>query len=477
MKSSETSGADSQSASAFTDTRKVFSPSFKTNGNWSPESWRSYPIRQLPDYENKDELHKAYEELQSLPPLVNSWEIDGLKAQLAKASRGEMFLLQGGDCAETFANCNDRHIVKLLKVLLQMSFIMIHEMNISVVRVGRIAGQYAKPRSKAMERIGDLEYPIYRGDLVNSFDVDSEARRPDPRRLIEAYHKSGLTLNFIRGLTDGRGFADLHHPEYWELDFMRKNKYYHEYANMVNSITNAIRFMEGIMPSQLPMLQQVEMFTSHEALNLYYDAAQTRRSPHKEGWYNMSTHMPWIGNRTRNIEEAHVEYFRGIKNPVGIKVGPPYDLDEIVELAKLLNPDNEEGKITLITRFGDKHVEEGLPALIDKIERRGLKVLWSGDPMHGNTFSTESGLKTRDFDAILSEIKKTFEIHRDAGSILGGVHLEMTGDDVTECVGGANGLNASGLSTNYQSYCDPRLNYEQSLELAFLISREWKKMH
>ncbi len=443
--------------------------------SWTPQSWRGYPISQLPEYPDKDALENAYTKLGTYPPLVTSWEIDALKDKLARASRGEMFLLQGGDCAETFDHCTDSHIVKLLKVLLQMSFIMIHEMNIIVVRVGRIAGQYAKPRSKAHERIGALEYPIYRGDLVNAFDVDTELRVPDPNRLVEAYHKSGLTLNFIRSLTEGGGFADLHHPEYWELDFMRNNPYYEEYANMVNSITNAIRFMEGLMPSQLPSLRQVEMFTSHEALNLYYDSAQTRRSPHKSGWYNMSTHMPWIGNRTRDPGEAHVEYFRGIKNPVGIKVGPPCDADDIASLVKILNPGNEPGKVTLITRYGDAEIEKGLPVLIDKIEGQGLKVLWSADPMHGNTYATEDGTKTRDFENILGEIKKTFAIHNERNTILGGVHLEMTGEDVTECVGGANGLNAGGLSSNYQSYCDPRLNYEQSLEMAFLISKLWKE--
>ncbi|MCC5933869.1 MAG: 3-deoxy-7-phosphoheptulonate synthase [Balneolales bacterium] len=442
--------------------------------DWSPLSWQNFPVRQLPDYPDQQALESAFADLKKLPPLVNSWEIDALKAKLAKASRGEMFLLQGGDCAETFEHCNSSHIVKLLKVLLQMSFIMVHEMNIGVIRLGRIAGQYAKPRSKPTERVDDIDYPIYRGDLVNGYEADAELRKPSAQRLVEAYHKSGLTLNFIRSLTEGGGFADLHHPEYWELNFMKNNKFYDEYAKMVSSITNAIRFMEGILPTELVNLRQVEMFTSHEALNLYYDSAQTRRSPHKDGWYNMSTHLPWIGNRTRDPKEAHVEYFRGLKNPIGIKVGPPYDIDEIADLVQLLNPSNEEGKITLITRFGSKIVETELPKLIDKIEGRGLKVLWSADPMHGNTFATESGIKTRAFDDIMDEIRKSFAVHRQMGSILGGVHLEMTGEDVTECVGGANGLNAQGLSTNYQSYCDPRLNYEQSLELAFMISREWK---
>ncbi|MCH8567384.1 MAG: 3-deoxy-7-phosphoheptulonate synthase [Balneolales bacterium] len=444
--------------------------------SWTPESWRTFPIRQLPDYPNTEALEKAYNQLQTYPPLVTTWEIDALKKKLAKAAKGESFLLQGGDCAETFEDCNSPHIVKLLKVLLQMSFIMVHEMNISVVRVGRIAGQYAKPRSKASERIGDLDYPIYRGDLVNGYEVDADIRVPDPQRLVEAYHKSGLTLNFIRALTEGGGFADLHHPEYWELDFMSNNQYYEEYANLVKSITNAVKFMEGVLPSELTSLRQVEMFTSHEALNLYYDSAQTRQTPHKTGWYNLSTHMPWIGNRTRDINEAHVEYFRGIKNPVGIKVGPPFDADEICDLIQVLNPSNEEGKIVMITRFGNANVEHGLPGLIEKVTRRGFNVLWSADPMHGNTFSTGNGIKTRAFDDILSEIRKSFSIHRDMGTILGGVHLELTGENVTECVGGANGLQEKGLDQNYRTFCDPRLNYEQSLELAFMTSREWKRL-
>lgn len=441
---------------------------------WTPQSWRSFPIKQMPEYPDKKGLETAYNQLKDYPPLVSSWEIEELKSKLAKAARGESFLLQGGDCAETFADCNSPHIVKLLKVLLQMSFIMLHEMNISIVRVGRIAGQYAKPRSNSSERIGSMEYPIYRGDIVNSFETEVRGRIPNPERLIEAYHKSGLTLNFIRALTEGGGFADLHHPEYWELDFMQNNPYYNEYESMVKSITNAIRFMEGILPSELITLRQVDFYISHEALNLYYDSAQTRKVPHKTGYYNLSTHMPWIGNRTRALNEAHVEYCRGIENPVGIKVGPPYDIKEIIEVIRAINPNNEDGKIVLITRFGQERVSTELPSVIEAVEQENLNVLWSCDPMHGNTFATDEGIKTRDFNAILSDIKQTFSVHRDMKTNLGGVHLEMTGEDVTECVGGANGLNANGLKSNYRSFCDPRLNYEQSLEMAFLISKEWK---
>jgi 3-deoxy-7-phosphoheptulonate synthase len=441
---------------------------------WSPQSWRNFKINQLPEYPDRELLEKCYDDLKMFPPLVSSWEIEGLKEKLAKAEKGEAFLLQGGDCAETFADCNSPHIVKLLKVLLQMSFIMLHEMNIGVIRVGRIAGQYAKPRSNSTEQIGSDQYPVYRGDITNSFDFDEIGRKPDPRRLIEAYHKAGLTLNFIRALTEGGGFADLNHPEYWELDFMRENEYYHEYESMVKSITNAIRFMEGILPAELVTLKHVEFYISHEALNLYYDSAQTRKVPHKTGYYNLSTHMPWIGNRTRAIDEAHVEYCRGIENPVGIKVGPPYEINEIIDVIRTINPENKRGKITLITRFGQNLVKKELPALIEAVHQENLNVLWSCDPMHGNTFSTNDGIKTRDFNAILSDIKQTFAVHRELKTNLGGVHLEMTGEEVTECVGGANGLEENGLKRNYRSFCDPRLNYEQSLEMAFLISKEWK---
>ncbi len=421
-----------------------------------------------------EELEAAYAELRQYPPLVSSWEIDGLKSQLAKASAGEAFLLQAGDCAESFDNCRSDYIVKLLKVLLQMSFIMIHEMHTSVIRVGRLAGQYAKPRSKNTEKIDGTEYPIYRGDLINAFELGEAGRVPDPQRLVEAYHKSGLTLNFLRALTGGGGFADLHHPEYWELDFMRKNKYYREYESMVQSITNAIHFMEGVLPNDLVTLRHVDLFTSHEALNLYYDSSQTRQVPHKTGFYNLSTHMPWLGNRTRDIGHAHVEYLRGIANPIGVKAGPPLDIKDMVDLIGYLNPANEPGKITLITRFGNENINDGLPDLINAVNEAKLNVVWSCDPMHGNTYATDENIKTRNFNDILDEIRSTFAIHRKMNTILGGVHLEVTGEDVTECVGGANGLSAHGLKTNYRSYCDPRLNYEQSLEMAFLISREWK---
>ena len=441
--------------------------------NWSPTSWKEKPVKQLPDYPDQKELEQSYEMLKDLPPLVTSWEIDALKNKLADISDGNGFLLQGGDCAESFDATKAPKIVNMVKVLLQMSFILIHEMGIPVLRVGRIAGQYAKPRSNDFETVNGKEIHNYRGDLINGFESESGIRTPDPQRLIEGYHKAGLTLNFLRALSD-EGFADLHHPEQWELDFMRNNEYYAEYEDMVSSITKAVKFVEAIAPDTFTTLQKVDFYTSHEALNLYYDSAQTRPVPRKAGHFNLSAHMVWIGNRTRDLDGAHVEYFRGINNPVGIKIGPPFEIDETLKLIETLNPTHEKGKIVLITRFGKDVIEKELPELIQAVRREGFPVVWSSDPMHGNTFSTDGGIKTRNFDDIISELRSAFEIHRSEGSYLGGVHLELTGDNVTECVGGAKGLEENELNRNYETFCDPRLNYEQSLEMAFLVAREWK---
>lgn len=444
--------------------------------NWTPTSWRDKPVKQLPEYPDKELLEKSFEKLKALPPLVTSWEIEALKNKLADVAAGKGFLLQGGDCAESFDATNSRKIVNMVKVLLQTSFILIHEMGVPVVRVGRIAGQYAKPRSNDFETVNGEEIHNYRGDLINGFKSQSDIRVPDPERLIEGYHKAGLTLNFLRALAD-EGFADLHHPEQWELDFMQNNEYYAEYEDMVHSITKAVRFVEAIAPDTFSTLQKVDFYTSHEALNLFYDSAQTRPVPRKPGFFNLSAHMVWLGNRTRDLDGAHVEYFKGINNPVGVKVGPPYEIDETLKLLETLNPKREEGKIVLITRFGKDLIEKELPKLIQAIRKEGLPVVWSSDPMHGNTFSTDGGIKTRNFDDILSEVRSAFAIHRSEGSYLGGVHLELTGDNVTECVGGAKGLSEKGLNRNYETFCDPRLNYEQSLEMAFLVAREWKKSY
>ncbi|MEO1020913.1 MAG: 3-deoxy-7-phosphoheptulonate synthase class II [Bacteroidota bacterium] len=444
--------------------------------NWTPTSWLKKPVTQLPEYPSQQKLNESFDTLKNLPPLVTSWEIERLKENLAEVSRGKRFLLQGGDCAESFSATQSSKVVNMVKVLLQMSFILIHEMGVPVLRVGRIAGQYAKPRSKDFETVNGEEIHNYRGDLINGFDANANARTPDPQRLVDGYHKAALTLNFLRALAD-EGFADLRHPEQWELDFMLNNDYYHEYELMVESIRKAVRFVEAVVPDAFNTLQKVDVYTSHEALNLYYDSAQTREVPRKEGFFNLSGHMVWIGNRTRQLDGAHVEYFRGIQNPVGVKIGPPWELDEILKLIDRLNPANKEGKIVLITRFGKDRINDELPALIDAVNAEGFRVVWSSDPMHGNTFSTSSSIKTRNFEHILSELRSAFAIHREAGTYLGGVHLELTGDNVTECVGGSTGLGEDGLHHNYETFCDPRLNYRQSLELAFLIAKEWKESY
>lgn len=456
--------------------KSTVAPEVANPKDWSPLSWKNFPVKQLPTYPDEAELEQVYQELRGNPPLITSWEVEALKKKLADVGAGKKFLLQGGDCAESFADCKSDKIVNLLKVLMQMSFILIHEMETSVVRVGRIAGQYAKPRSRDYEIVDGEKIPNYRGDLINSITPTLEQRIPDPQRLLMGYNKASLTLNFLRALSN-EGFADLHHPEYWELDFMQENEYYKEYEAMVNSIQKAVNFMETITPNQFNTLQKIDVYTSHEGLNLWYDAAQTQRVPRRQGWYNLSAHMVWLGNRTRDLGGAHVEYLRGLRNPIGIKIGPNYDMDHTLKLIERLNPIHEQGKIVLITRFGKDEVEKGLPDLIKRIKHEGMPVVWSCDPMHGNTFATDEDIKTRNFDAIVSEIRKTFAIHRNEGSYLGGVHLELTGDNVTECVGGAEGLHEGELHRNYESYCDPRLNYQQSLELAFLIAKEWNESY
>lgn len=443
--------------------------------SWHPESWRDFPVRQMPDYPDQAVFNDVFRQLKAWPPLVTSWEIEALKRRLVKASKGDAFLLQGGDCAESFQECEPGKIVNSLKVLLQMSLVLIHEIRKPVVRVGRLAGQYAKPRSKDTETIDGKEYLAYRGDLYNSHLADEGLRAADPKRLLTGYQTSALTLNFVRALTEGGGFADLHHPEFWELDFMKDNPAYDNYREIVKSITNAISFVESISAEKLVMLKRTHIYTSHEALNLWYESGQTRRVPHQPGFYNLSAHMLWLGNRTRDPKDGHVEYLRGIENPIGIKVGPPYKEEEIIQVINALNPQNKAGKIVLISRMGVNNVEKNLPSLIRTIKREGFDVCWSCDPMHGNTYSTSENIKTRHFDAILKELVTTLNIHGAENSILGGVHLELTGENVTECTGGAIGPDEAGLSANYQSFCDPRLNYEQSMELAFHMAREYNK--
>jgi 3-deoxy-7-phosphoheptulonate synthase len=439
---------------------------------WNPESWKQFPAAQQPNYPDPNELKQALGQLLRLPPLVTSWEIDHLREGIADAQRGDAWLLQGGDCAETFDECQTEQIASKLKLLLQMSLVIVFASRKRIVRVGRIAGQYAKPRSNDTETLHGMTFPCYRGDIVNQFEFSEHARRPDPSRLLRGYERSALTLNFIRALSEG-GFADLHHPENWNLLFVNeaKGEVAKRYRDLVKSLGDALRFMETILEgSTVSELKRVDFFTSHEALLLDYETALTRPSVRGIGYYNMGTHLPWIGERTRSIDGAHVEYFRGIRNPIGVKIGPNISPDELVDLVRRLNADNQPGRLTLIHRMGRRHVESRLPGLIEAIQRSGLTVLWVCDPMHGNTVSTNSGRKTRRFDDIVDELRLSFAIHHACGSMLGGAHLELTGENVTECMGGSRNLTESDLESAYQTQVDPRLNYEQALEIAFEIA-------
>ncbi|HTQ80859.1 MAG TPA: 3-deoxy-7-phosphoheptulonate synthase class II, partial [Thermoanaerobaculia bacterium] len=421
--------------------------------DWTPASWQNRPALQQPTYPHRERLEEALTELSSLPPLVTSWEVERLKSQLAEAARGERFLLQGGDCAESFADCSSQVIADKLKILLQMSLVLVHGIRKRVIRVGRFAGQYAKPRSADFETRDGVTLPTYRGDLINRAPHTAADRIPDPTLLLRAYERSALTLNFIRGLIDG-GFADLHHPEYWDLTWVQHSPNAQEYRRRVLAIGDAVHFLESLSGQPVAEMGRVDYFTSHEGLHLLYEQAQTRKVPRRQGWYNLSTHLPWIGMRTAEVAGAHVEYFRGIRNPIGVKVGPSMTPEGLIELINTLDPEREPGRLTLIHRFGHDKIAQGLPPLLEAVRRTGRTLLWISDPMHGNTVSTTSGVKTRRFEHILSELEQAFEIHQAAGSYLGGVHFELTGEDVTECVGGARGLAESDLDRAYRSLVD-----------------------
>jgi len=437
---------------------------------WTPDSWQRHPAVQQPRYADPQALQARLSELSQLPPLVTSSEVEMLRSQLADAQTGHRFVLQGGDCAESFGDCQPDRITNRLKVLLQMSLVLTHGMRRPVVRIGRFAGQYAKPRSSDVETRDGVTFPAYRGDLVNGPDFDAVSREPDPARLIEGHSRSAMTMNFVRGLIDG-GFADLHHPEYWDLGWVRHSPRAAEYQSSVDQLGESLHFMEMMAGRQLQDFGRLEFFTSHEALLLWYEQAQTRTVPRREGWYNLSTHFPWIGLRTAALDGAHVEYCRGIRNPIGVKVGGGIAPDDLVALCRRLNPDDEAGKLTLIHRMGVERIDADLPPLVEAVQRAGLRVLWMCDPMHGNTRSTSTGVKTRRFGDILREVLRAFAVHQAAGSRLGGVHLELTGENVTECTGGARELTEADLGRAYLSQVDPRLNYEQALELALTISR------
>jgi 3-deoxy-7-phosphoheptulonate synthase len=408
-------------------------------------------------------------ELALLPPLVTAWEIEDLKAQLAGAQQGRRFLLQGGDCAESFSDCSASAITSKIKILLQMSLVLVHGIQKPVIRVGRFAGQYAKPRSAGTETRNGITLPSYRGDVVNAPAFEELARTPDPELMLRGYERAALTLNYIRALVRG-GFADLHHPENWETGFIQGATLHAEYRRIVDNVGASLRFMENVLGVHAEALGGVDVFTSHEALLLPYEEAQTRESEGR--WYNLSTHMPWLGARTAEVDGAHAEYFRGIANPIGVKVAADMEPDALLRLLDVLDPGREPGRVTLIHRLGCGRVGALLPGIIQAVRGEGRPVLWSCDPMHGNTRTTASGIKTRYFSEVLSELEQSFDAHASEGSLLGGVHFELSGENVTECIGGSSGVEEADLTRAYKSEVDPRLNYEQALEMSMLIAHK-----
>ncbi|CDZ77685.1 Phospho-2-dehydro-3-deoxyheptonate aldolase [Legionella massiliensis] len=441
---------------------------------WSAQSWQNFSYEQSANYPDENQLDRVVEQLSQLPPLVTSGEVKNLKKAIAKAGRGEAFILQGGDCAESFDECRSDIISNKLKILLQMSLILIHGLRKPIIRIGRIAGQYAKPRSSDQETIDGVTLPSYRGDLVNSQQFDAASRTPNPKLMLQGYSCAAMTLNFIRALLDG-GFADLNHPQLWDLRFVEHSPQADEYHAIVRSLSESLEFMEAIDGFRSSNLNKVDFYTSHEALHLHYEQALTRNL-HDGNWYDLSTHLPWIGMRTAKIGSAHLEFLRGVQNPIGIKVGPSATKEWLQEIIELMNPKHEEGRILLITRMGAKQIDKLLPSLIKAVQETKCPVTWSCDPMHGNTETTADGIKTRHFDNILFELQQAVKIHREANSYLGGVHFELTGDNVTECIGGARGLNEEDLKRAYRSLVDPRLNYEQSLEMAIQLSKQFNTL-
>lgn len=443
--------------------------------NWSPQSWRTFPIKQQPTYQDLDRVTAVEQQLASYPPLVFAEEIRDLHRHLGDVAEGKGFLLQGGDCAETFAEFSAPKIRDTFKVLLQMAVVLTFGGRCPVVKVARMAGQYAKPRSSDMETKGDISLPSYRGDIINSYEFTPEARLPDPERLLTAYHHSASTLNLLRAFAQG-GLADLHQVHRWNMSFVASNPLKDRYQVMSDRIEDALNFMEvcGITAENAPSIRETQLFTSHEALLLNYEEALTRIDSLTGKCYDCSSHFVWIGERTRQLDHAHIEYFKGINNPVGVKIGPGMQPDELIRLIDALNPSNTPGRLTLITRMGADVIADRLPALVQAVQREGRKVVWSSDPMHGNTVKADSGYKTRKFDAILREIRQFFAIHQAEGSYPGGIHLEMTGQHVTECTGGAYQISDADLATCYRTQCDPRLNADQVLEMAFLIADSLK---
>ncbi|MDF1633967.1 3-deoxy-7-phosphoheptulonate synthase class II [Mycoplana sp. MJR14] len=442
--------------------------------NWTPNSWRQKPIQQVPDYPDAAALAATEEQLASYPPLVFAGEARRLKSALANVAEGKGFLLQGGDCAESFAEHGADTIRDFFRAFLQMAVVLTFGAQKPVVKVGRIAGQFAKPRSSNVEKQGEVTLPSYRGDIINGIEFTEEARIPNPERQIMAYRQSAATLNLLRAFAMG-GYANLENVHQWMLGFVKDSPQAERYRKLAHRISETMDFMKaiGITAENHPALRETDFFTSHEALLLGYEQALTRVDSTSGDWYATSGHMIWIGDRTRQADHAHVEYCRGIKNPIGLKCGPSLTADGLIELIDLLNPANEAGRLTLICRFGHDKVAENLPRLIRAVEREGKKVVWSCDPMHGNTI-TLNNYKTRPFERILSEVESFFQIHRSEGTHPGGIHIEMTGKDVTECTGGARALSGDDLADRYHTHCDPRLNADQALELAFLLAERLK---
>ncbi len=441
-----------------------------TANGWSKSSWKNFTAHQQPNWPDQAAVEKVLNELATLPPLVFAGEIRALKAMLAKAVTGDAFLLQGGDCSENFSHVTAPKIRESLKVLLQMAVTLTYAGGVPVIKVGRIAGQFAKPRSSDTEVVDGLTLPSYRGDMVNGADPTIEARTPNPKRMLKGYNMSAATLNLLRAFTRG-GFAALHRVQAWNQIFVSQSPMGRTYERMAKQIDQAIRFMEIIgISMDTPQITQAQLFTSHEALLLGYEEALTRIDSTTGDPYDCSAHLLWIGERTRQVDGAHVEFLRGVLNPIGVKIGPNHDIDEVKRLADILNPDNEPGRLTLITRLGKDRIAEVLPPLLREMKREGHNIVWSCDPMHANTFTAESGHKTRRFADIVSEVTSFFEIHWAEDTVPGGVHFELTGDEVTECVGGARDIVDQDLEINYQTTCDPRLNAEQSLEVAFQIA-------
>ncbi|EMY7189495.1 class II 3-deoxy-7-phosphoheptulonate synthase [Campylobacter jejuni] len=442
---------------------------------WAKNSWKNYPIKQQPIYPDQEEMNRVLARLEKLPPLVFAGEVRNLQKSLARVCKKEAFLLQGGDCAESFENFGAVNIRDMFKILLQMAIVLTFAGGCPVIKIGRIAGQFAKPRSSDFEELDGISLPSYRGDIINGFEFSEQARIPDPHRMLEAYYQSAITLNLLRGFAKG-GLADLHEVHRWNLGFLKKSELHKQYTDISEKISQALAFMEacGINTSNTPSLGEVSVYTSHEALLLPYEEALTRVDSLSGEIYDCSAHMLWIGERTRALDEAHVHFLSGVKNPLGVKIGPSASADDIIALANVLNPNNEEGRLNIIIRMGADKIINNLPKIFSKLKSEGLNLVYSIDPMHGNTVKA-GNFKTREFDKIMQEVRSFFEIAISEGVYPGGVHLEMTGKDVTECTGGASNVTAQSLEDRYETQCDPRLNADQALELAFLIADLVKK--